>query len=421
MASKAPPSPHRYVHSVLAYRSGRTMDAEFASSCAGHKVPTNFQELLVKKGILVVEDFALMAASEAEIKTDIFEWAKAGGAELVEVKDQIAVKKLWIAARKSGSGGSSSAAAEVNPDEGIPKEPASDLLAMWLQRHGFVLPDSWLVSASNQKKIWKSVNASPPGVEVLLMEQLRMHSQRSRISGTLLNFVPGQSVQASSVDVDSIHMPIEVAARAKAWFMTVAFVSIRRIEWFDLQTAIFASEKIQDLVLATSGGTIPPVEHFNDAWTATIHFISEQVRITKQSLKTVVNNTGGWENKWQWNDQRPVTAGRDLPGHVVQNAGALKELARRQEQAQRDRQRAHMANSAIQTVQDLGLQCKGGGKGKYSGKKYGGKGKYAGSDKGHDRGHDRGHGGNRRNDDDRGDRQRHSYNGSNRERSRQRR
>lgn len=37
------------------------------------------------------------------------------------------------------------------------------------------------------------------------------------------------------------------------------------------------------------------------------------------------------------------------------------------------------------------------------------------------RGHDRGHGGNRRNDDDRGDRQRHSYNGSNRERSRQRR
>ena len=165
------------------------------------------------------------------------------------------------------------------------------------------------------------------------MEQLRMHSQRSRISGTLLNCVPGQSVQASSVDVDSVHMPIEVAARVKAWFMTVAFVATRKSDWFDFQTAIFAAEKIQDLVLTTNGGAIPPVDHFNDAWTATIHFFSEQVRITSQSLKAVVNNTGGWENKWQWKGRNSVPAAQDLPPHVARHPSAVKEFARRQEQA----------------------------------------------------------------------------------------
>jgi hypothetical protein len=352
------------------------MDSAFVSACAGLNIPKQFQELLTQKGILLLEDFALMAATETDIKTEIIDWSKAAGVELVEVKDQIAVKKLWIAARKSNVGSSSVSSGDAAAEEGVQKEPASGLLAMWKQKHGFTLPDTWLVSATNQKKIWKKVNATPPEVEILLMEQLRMHSQRSRISGTLLNCVPGQSAQASSVDVDSVHMPIEVAARAKAWFMTVAFVAIRKSDWFDFQTAIFAAEKIQDLVLTTNGGAIPPVDHFNDAWTATIHFFSEQVRITSQSLKAVVNNTGGWENKWQWKGRNSAPAAQDLPSHVVQNASAVKEFARRQEQAQRDKQRQRESNSALEAVRDLGLQCKGGSTGKYSG----GKGSYKGND-----------------------------------------
>ena len=361
-ASKAPPNP-RLIRSPRDASSARTMmDSAFVLACAGLNFPEQFQELLTQKGSLLLEDFALMAATETDIKTENIDWSKAAGVELVEVKDQIAVKKHWIAARKSNVGSSSVSSGDAAAEEGIPKEPASDLLAMWKQKHGFTRPDTWLVSATNQKTIWKKVNATPPEVEILLVEQLRMHSQRSRIFGTFLNCVPGQSVQASSVDVDSVHMPM-------------AFVAIRKSDWFDFQTAIFAAEKIQDLVLTTNGGAIPPVEHFNDAWTATINFFSEQVRITSQSLKAVVNNTEGWENKWQWKGRNSVPVAQDLPPHVAQNASAVKEFARRQEQAQRDKQRQRESNSALEAVRDLGLQCKGGSTGKYSG----GKGSYKGN------------------------------------------
>ena len=66
----------------------------------------------------------------------------------------------------------------------------------------------------------------------------------------------------------------------------------------DLQCAIFAADRIQDLALITSGGTLATVDHLVDAWTATIHYFSEQVRINNSKLKDAIMNTGGWENKW---------------------------------------------------------------------------------------------------------------------------
>ena len=76
------------------------LESPFASLCSGLNVPKSFQDLLVAKGVLSVVDFAMMATVETEVKADIFACAKAGGAELVEVRDHIAVKKLWIASRK---------------------------------------------------------------------------------------------------------------------------------------------------------------------------------------------------------------------------------------------------------------------------------------------------------------------------------
>ena len=370
-----------------------SLEGPFQSMCAGLGVPDGFQKLLVAKGVLSVEDFAMMATVEAEVKSDIFPFAKAGGAELVEVKEQIAVNKLWLAARKDSASTGPQGAWHGNTieEEGIPKETNGDLKQVWLDKHGFVLPDSWMVTASLQKRIWRAVNATPVEVEVLLMEQLRMHSQRTRVTGTLLNYVPGQPVSTSAVDVDSIYVPTEIACRAKAWFMTTAYVCIRKRDWFDLQTAIFASDKIQDLVLCPSGGAIPPVDHFNNAWTATVHHFSEQVRISGQSLKSIVNNTGGLEKKWQWNNPDKNNTVADLRAHVAQSVGAVRELARRQEQSMRDKQK---------TVDRAGGQR---GKGDKNGK--GGKQSFK-----HKRNGDGGRGADDRGRDDPGG---HRYTGSN--------
>ena len=128
--------------------------------------------------------------------------------------------------------------------------------------HGFVLPESWLLSTTLQLQLWKAANAEPSTVEAVLMESLRLFSQKSRASGTMIKLVPGRAVAPLNVEVDSIHGAMEVFTRASAWFMTMAFVVIRKPTWFDLQTAIFASDKVLELVQQTSGGHSPPLTHF---------------------------------------------------------------------------------------------------------------------------------------------------------------
>ena len=87
------------------------MEPLLVSLCTGLAVPDEFRELLVSKKVHTVEDVALLAASEAEIKSEIFPWARSAGVKLKEMSDQLAVKKLWVAARKAYDGGKASAPA----------------------------------------------------------------------------------------------------------------------------------------------------------------------------------------------------------------------------------------------------------------------------------------------------------------------
>ena len=203
------------------------------------------------------------------------------------------------------------------------------------------------------------------------MESLRLMSQRSRASGTFLNVVPGRAVASANVDVDSIHGPLEVYSRARAWFMTMAFLNIRKQAWFDLQTAIFASDKIFELVQQTSSGMSPPVAHFVVAWASTVYYFSEQVRISGQPLLSVVVNTGAWEHRWMWtapaDGHGPARA--DLHRDVQANVDQMREQAR-QWQSQVDRQRAEnaRANGSADQKGKGAKGNKGGGKGKGKGK-----------------------------------------------------
>ena len=193
------------------------------------------------------------------------------------------------------------------------------------------------------------------------MEQLRMMPQRTRISGTLL----ANGRQNVRMDLDIIAGPMEVAYRARVCFMTSAFVSIRRRDWMDFQCAVFAADKVQDLALATSGGSLAPIEHLVNAWTATVHYFSEQVRINGSNLKDVINNSGGWESKWVWMHPSRNNTAADLPGNLAHDATTIRELARQQQSAT-DRARAQ--DRAAAGLSQQGRRNFGGVGGKGKGK-----------------------------------------------------
>jgi hypothetical protein len=66
----------------------------------------------------------------------------------------------------------------------------------------------------------------------------------------------------------------------------MAFVSIRDPDFFDLQSALFASDKILTLMQQVYNGQYPPIAFYTNAWAVTIHHWAEQVRVSKIGMAT---------------------------------------------------------------------------------------------------------------------------------------
>ena len=302
------------------------MEASFVGKMNGLNIAADVQTYLENKNIKDEEAFGILAVVEAEVKTIIVPFLKAGGFELKEMSETVAITKLWLSCRRTMNSAqvSTPAAGAENPDE-LPKETRDDLKSQWFKAHGFIPPETWMLSSALQTKLWRATTAPSPGIEMVLMENLRLLCQKTRASAALMNLATGEK---SRVEVDMVHGPMEVYTRARAWFTTAAYVSIRQPAWFDFQTAVFAAEKILELVQKTSLGQLPPVQVLIEAWAATLNLWSEHVRISGGSLKQCVLNTGTWEHKWTWSStsgSAGAAAGVDLPRDVatdVENARA---------------------------------------------------------------------------------------------------
>jgi len=362
---------------TIAVVNANVMTPQLLSLINALEVPKEAADFLSKNGILDCVDYALLSPSELNLREDLIVMLKGNGVPIKSLQEEVAIKKLWIACRKYMT--APGAAPPGYDGEGLPKETELDLKKRWFSVHGFVLPDNWLLTVQLQKKLWTSASSNPPILEAILMESLRLSSQRSRASGTMVNVVPGQAMSATTVELDVLPNSIEVYTRARAWFITRAFVSIGNPGWFDLQTALFASEKILELVQYTSGGLAPPLSHFISAWAATINHFSEQVRISGEPVITFVKNTGSWEHKWSWSapasyapaasDHHPKSAvtHSDLSKDVAMDVAQMQAQARYW-QAIADRGRNEQAAKAKGKGYPY-VQGQGQGQGKYKGGK----------------------------------------------------
>ena len=125
-----------------------------------------------------------LLAEETNIKTDIFEIFKSAGKELTSPASQVAMKKLWFSCRRSMASSSGAATTPgAPPQNDLPDETKID--------YAFVLPESWRLSATLQLKLWKGAMNAAASIEAVLMEHLRLLSQKARGTGSLLSLTPG--------------------------------------------------------------------------------------------------------------------------------------------------------------------------------------------------------------------------------------
>ena len=349
--------------------------AKLKSVAVGLEIPEEFFAFLTKSGVGDCESLALMAANELGVRTDIIEVAKAGSVKL-ELKGVVGVTKLWLACRKIMDSPAllRQVQEDPKPSVGLPVEVETDLKKKWVKKHGFTIPDAWLVNEEMQKNIWKDVMAEPPKVDILLLEQLRLATSLTRSSCTLLKATPGMQVEATSSNAEMIGGPMEVFMRARAWFITTSFCSSGDPDFLSLKVAIFGSDKIMNLALQTDKGQHPPTNFLAAAWAQTIQYFGEQVRISGKPLADFVQNTGAWEHKWTWKSNYESRGSNNRESDVSNELAAEMKRLRveaKANQAANDRLREDLRSAGLESNR---LSENGEGKGGKN-NKYGKNGK----------------------------------------------
>ena len=275
------------------------MEPQLAQIMMTLAVPEDFKNFVVSQGIKTAEDFGRLCATEEKVKDEIIEPAKAANVKFDTLVTKSLIVQLWGVCRETMK---TQAAAKDdvnnNADAPIPKPSADDIAKVWKGLHSFVLPEDWLLTAGLQGKIWRAITADTPTVPVLLVEHLRTLANKDKPVGAQLCLVPGRVAETIGVVADLCTKPIELYMRIRAFFYTVAYVSVRDTSFFDVQTALFMSEKVLNFVSQTFKNQVPPTAFYVQAWASTAHHLSEQVRISGSSLKDACLGTAGWEHRW---------------------------------------------------------------------------------------------------------------------------
>ena len=347
------------------------MDPAFEVLLKKYGVAADMQAFLLKNKIVNVTAYGLLATDEACVKPDIVEVAKAAGVKFDTLDIAVNLKLLWKTCRKSMTK-EDDTENNASPDAPLNPETAASVLVQWEKHHNFTLPDAWMLIPQLVGKIWRDLQLTPPKVDVLLAESLRQVSCATKPNVTSITTIPGEVVRAQAVIADSVTRPVELYQRIRAWFFSEAYASIVRPDFFDLQTAISASDQILTFVTQTFDGHHAPMRFYLNAWAATIHFFSESVRLQKLPLKSVVSSTGQWVFRWT-NWTPPANNGNsenhtrgdgnvDLPKSVRDEMNRLRNIIK---------DLHGKCQAAEARANSKGPKGKGGGKGKDQGKDFG--------------------------------------------------
>ena len=314
------------------------LDAKTIEFAAASGVEPDVLAFLDKELCHTYKDVALLTTEEKFTKDDLVAPMIAAGVKSAEtIIGAVRIKKLWLACREFLAAANAPRAPELATDAAIPQLDELNIATHWLQRHGMVLPDCYPLADTTQGRMWRDFQMDPPRVGVWLAENLRTKASINQAVGHQLALIPGQPAVTETIIVDHVERSFELYIRARAFFHTLALVTCLTPNYFPLRTAMMASELILAAVCASYGGRAPLVQFLVQAWAETIHHFSECARMNRRTIKEIVENVAGWENRWKWSPTPGDGAGvrvpiepdsRDLQNTVDSMRGQLRAMQR---------------------------------------------------------------------------------------------
>jgi hypothetical protein len=348
-------------------------------------------------GCVDYSDVSVGADNAAEAKTVYAEPLIAKGFLKAELPgDAIKIKKFWIQCNDQYQLDRNPSAGTGEEEEAvIPLKEELSIQASWTFKHNFQLPDAQLLVRTSLGKLWRDYGASPPHISVWLAEQIRTRSNIHPHNGLRMSVVAGKTPVAENVIVDPVDVAFELFKRIRAFFFSLAYVSVLTPDWFPLQSAIIASEQIFEYVTATYNGRTPPIGFLVEAWAHTSHYFSEALRMgqKKRTAAEIIGNLGAWENKWKWTPQAAVADEYVSPDSQPDNRALQSKLNEMEGKLKRFQAQADRDTTAKNQQRDSGKgdgparkKAKGGhpwgqAQGQGSGKQWQGSGKKGGGKK----------------------------------------
>ena len=209
--------------------------------------------------------------------------AKTGGIDTDPLAIKIAFKKLWKRSRSEEKEGSKSTDT-TESQEGLDERTRKSCETTWKSKHGFPLaPGRRLVSTQLVPMHRMSHMMSPDPKDFSLLPLRRMRLQDG-------------SVDAQSADSE-LGSSYIIYLKARAFFLSYAFVNIDQTWFFSLEAAETINDKILAYLHARHAQGRPPVAFFAEAWENMARTFQLGVRAGRPLLELTAADTM-WQHYW---------------------------------------------------------------------------------------------------------------------------
>ena len=272
-------------------------------------------EFLLREGILDTDAVALLAGSEDKLEEKIFPMLKAGGVPVEQLKEQVAIKKLWCACRAKMNE-PQKATETGGHNEGLALATKANLVTSFKSKHGFAMSGERLLSEQLIKKLHDGIFGDPCRLDIHLMESLRLQSALSSSQKIMIpcEIRPGVPIVPEVISAEAVQSVMQTYERTHAFFGTLAWVAVNKGDWFTYQDFHFIDDRMLEMLQWTKDGRRPPLNHYVVAWAQMQRFFSDSIRTSDQSLGPLVRETSSWSHFWtSWtpspNGHQPPAAG----------------------------------------------------------------------------------------------------------------
>ena len=271
-----------------------------------NRVGDKVRRYLFDLGATTLSDAALLADEEKDVWDCFCEPAGLVKSVREDIGQKIAVKKLWLAARKIlGSTDPTAMGCKqvVEDDEAaLPPGTGETLQEVWYDRHKFHLNGSRLVAEGLFNKIYRRIHSKPRKLEPPMLEKVRLQNS-PLLDGRKGTFIQGNTVR----EYEEVH---EVVAshhmayvRMRAIFTTLCYVSVQDPSFYDYGTNEDFCDLLLDLLNRTYTGNgffhvHPPLAFFQRAYLSMMSDFCQEMRTNDAKLADLVKGKAAWQHYW---------------------------------------------------------------------------------------------------------------------------